>query len=71
MTAATDFLQTCDEVVPTGALVAKFDESVNVVTWRSLVYPGFLAYTMVGGAVSGYVYVGNGEKNGDIAFMLP
>jgi radial spoke head protein 9 len=71
MTAATDFLTTCDELVPTNALVSKFDEATNVVTWRSLLYPGFLAYCTVGSATAGYVYSGNGEKNADIAFMLP
>ena len=37
------------QVVPKGALVSKFDESLNMVTWRSLLYPGFLAYSLVGG----------------------
>lgn len=71
ISAATDFLTTCDNVVPTGALVSKFDEATNVATWRSLVYPGFHAYCTVGAGTAGYVYFGNGEKNADIAFMLP
>lgn len=71
VTAATDFLTSCEEVVPKGALVSKFDESLNMVTWRSLLYPGFLAYSLVGGPMQGYCYFGTGEKNPDIAFMLP
>ena len=71
VTAATDFLTSCDEVVPKGALVCKFDESTNVVTWRSLEYEGFFGYAMVGAAMQGYCYFGSGQKNADIAFMLP
>lgn len=71
VTAATDFLTSAEEVVPKGALVCKFDESTNVVTWRSLLYPGFLAYSIVGAPSHGYCYFGTGEKNSDIAFMLP
>ena len=71
VTAATDFLASADEVMPSGALVCKFDEALNMVTWRSLLYPGFLAYSIVGGPMQGYCYFGTGEKNADIAFMLP
>jgi len=71
VTAATDFLTSAEEIVPKGALVCKFDEALNMVTWRSLLYPGFLAYSLVGGPMQGYCYFGTGEKNADIAFMLP
>lgn len=71
VTAATDFLTSCEEVVPKGALVAKFDEATNVVTWRSLTYEGFFAYSMVGAPMHGYCYFGSGMKNTDLAFMLP
>merc|ERR1719453_417558 len=71
VTASTDFLTSCEEMVPKGALVCKFDPSMNSVTWSSLVYEGFVAYTMVGVPMSGYCYFGTGLKNADIAFMLP
>jgi len=71
ITAATDFLTSCDEMEPKGALVCKFDESINTVTWRSLTYEGFFGYTVVGTPVHGYCYFGSGQKNYDIAFMLP
>jgi len=71
VTAATDFLTPCDEVVPKGALVCKLDESLNVVSWRSLVYEGFVGYSMVGAPMHGYSYFGTGQKNADLAFMLP
>lgn len=71
LTASSDFLKSCSDIVPKGALVCKFDEATSTVTWRSLLYPGFLAYSTVGSAAFGYCYVGNGLKNTDIAFMLP
>ena len=71
VTASTDFLTSCDEAVPKGSLVCKFDESLNCVTWRSLVYEGFFAYSMIGAPMQGYCYFGSGQKNVDIAFMLP
>jgi len=71
ITASTDFLSSCDDAIPKGALVCKFDESLNVVTWRSLVYEGFYGYSMVGAPMHGYCYFGAGFKNSDIAFMLP
>mmetsp|Transcript_49949 Transcript_49949/g.124200 ORF Transcript_49949/g.124200 Transcript_49949/m.124200 type:complete len:271 (+) Transcript_49949:26-838(+) len=65
-----DFLVSCDELVPKGALCCGFDDASSVVTVRNLVWPGFLAYTMPGVAYWGYCYFGTGEKNADIAFML-
>lgn len=71
VTASTDFLTSCADVVPAGAIVAKFDESTNAVTMRSLLYPGFFAYSFVGAPMAGYCYFGDGMKNADIALMLP
>lgn len=71
LTVSSNFLTPCCEVVPTGALSCKFDEVNNCVTWRSLVYPGFLSYAQVGAPFHGYVYFGTGLKNTDIGFMLP
>jgi len=71
LSASTDFLQSCSDIVPSGALTCKFDEATNVVTWRSLLYPGFMAYAPVGSTAFGYCYFGDGLKNMDIAFMLP
>jgi len=71
VTASTDFLTSCDDAVPKGKLVCKFDESTNVVVWRSLEYEGFFGYSMVGGPMQGYCYFGSGQMNPDLAFMLP
>jgi len=66
-----DFLVSCDDLVPKGALCPRFDEATGCVTVRNLVFPGFLAYTYPGTSMFGYCYFGTGEKNADIAFMLP
>jgi hypothetical protein len=50
---------------------AVFDAANNVVTVRSLLYPGFITYNFVGMPIWGNCYSGNGLKNVDIAFMLP
>jgi len=71
VTASTDFLTPCDEMVPKGALVCKFDPCLNVVCWRSLVYEGFIGYSLVGVPMHGFCYCGTGQKNADLAFMLP
>jgi len=71
LTASTDFLKPCTEIIPSGALITRFDEASATVTVRSLLYPGFLAFTEVGTNAFGYIYQGTGEKNADTAFMLP
>jgi len=69
---ALDFLVSCDDFVPKGALCPHYDEATGAVTVRNLVWPGFLAYTFPEmGGMWGYCYFGTGEKNVDIAFMLP
>ena len=44
--------------------------STQVTTIRNLLWPGFVAFS---GPTKkwGYCYFGTGEKNADIAFMLP
>jgi len=71
LTATSDFLKPCSEIVPKGSLTCKFDEVKSTVVWRSLLYPGFMAYATVGSPSYGYAYVGTGLKNVDIAHMLP
>jgi len=65
-----DFLTSCEELVPKGALCCSFDEASGVVSVRNLVWPGFIAYNFPGVNYWGYCYFGTGEKNVDIAFML-
>jgi len=69
--ASLDFLESCDTLVPGGALCPHFDEAMGAVTVRNLVWPGFMSFTFPGMPWWGYCYFGSGEKNADIAFMLP
>lgn len=70
MTNSLDFLTPADAVVPKGALCAHLDESTGVTTIRNLLWPGFVAFSSPA-KKWGYCYFGTGEKNADIAFMLP
>lgn len=54
-----------------GSLKAKFLPAPSLTVLRSLVWPGFTAFCAPGSSVSGYVYVGDGMKNTDVAFCLP
>jgi len=69
VTSRVDFLESTNTIVPAGALVSVDDAATGSTTLRSLVYPGFVAYSK--GASWGYCYCGNGAKNLDVAFMLP
>ena len=70
LTNSLDFLTPADSIVPKGALCAHLDESTGVTTIRNLVWPGFVAFSTPS-KKWGYCYFGTGEKNADIAFMLP
>ena len=71
MKAAADFLTPASDCMPAGSLTTSFDAANNVVTVRSLLYPGFITYNFVGMPIWGNCYSGKGLKNVDIAFMLP
>merc|ERR1719198_355397 len=66
-----DSLASAESVVPSGSLCVRHDESIGCVQVRSLLWPGATAFCWPGSAFWGYAYFGTGEKNGDIAFMLP
>lgn len=68
---ASDFLTSASSMVPSGALVWHSDESTGVTTIRSLLYPGFVSFSSAGSKAWGNCYLGTGEKNADLAFMLP
>jgi len=71
MTNSMDFLMPADSVVPKGCLVTHSDEATGITTIRNLLWPGFVGYATAGSKTWGYCYFGTGEKNADIAFMLP
>ncbi|KAJ1619394.1 hypothetical protein T492DRAFT_1085728 [Pavlovales sp. CCMP2436] len=54
-----------------GSLKTKFIPSASLTVVRSLVWPGYSAYCLPGTSAWGSVYVGDGMKNGDVAFSLP
>lgn len=55
---------------PKAAWSVSTDPSQRTVTLRSLLYPGYCFFHDVGTANFAGVYIGNGAKNHDIAFML-
>jgi len=65
-----DFLDSLDLDAPSGCWSAVVDDTSNVVTLRSLLYPGFFFYHVLGSSTHGRLYVGNAERNCDLAFML-
>jgi len=65
-----DFLDSLDLDAPSGCWSAVCDDSSNTVTLRSLLYPGFFFYHVLGSSSHGRLYVGNAERNYDLAFML-
>jgi radial spoke head protein 9 len=67
--ARTDFLESSDTIEPKGALVSVTDAPTGAATVRSLIYPGFVAFSK--GDRWGCCYCGSGAKNADVAFMLP
>jgi len=55
---------------PTGCWSLKHDPPNNMIVLRSLLYPGYVHFSLVGTAIFGGGYSGNGSKNHDLAFML-
>lgn len=65
-----DFLDPLADDIPRGAWSIRRDATSNVVTIRSLLWPGAFAYHVAQTPNFGYVYFGFGEKNHDIGFAL-
>ena len=70
MNDTLDFLDRLDEDIPKGCWSLQFGPTGDIATLRSLVWPGYVAYHVPGTTQFGGMYVGNGEKNIDIGFML-
>jgi len=47
-----------------------FDDTFNVVIGKSLLWPGYVFYHVPGTRTFGSYYIGSGEKNLDLCFML-
>lgn len=65
-----DFLDTVEEDIPKGCWSLQFERGSGLVTLRSLWWNGFVFFHVPGTRRFGHVYVGIGEKNLDLPFML-
>lgn len=65
-----DFLDPIDEDIPKGSWSLQFERGSGQVTLRSLLWLGYTFYHIPGTRKFGSVYVGTGEKNLDLPFML-
>jgi len=65
-----DFLDPIDEDIPKGSWSLQFERGSGLVILRSALWPGFSFYHVPGTAKFGHLYVGTGERNKDLPFML-
>jgi radial spoke head protein 9 len=57
------------EVNFAGCWIMREDRTRDLVTLKSLKWPGFIFFHLLGTPHFGYGYFGNGQANTDIAFM--
>lgn len=67
---AIDFMDPVEGDVPKGSWSLQFERGSGLVTLRSLLWQGYIFYHVPGTREFGSVYVGYGERNKDLAFML-
>ena len=65
-----DIFDCITEDNPKGAWSIQTDTSGTIITVRSLLWPGYVAYNVVGTGEFGGIYFGDGLKNKDLPFML-
>ena len=65
-----DFLDPADQDIPKPCWSVQIDSTKALVNVRSLLWPGYVAYHRAATQRFGGVYIGNGIKNVDLAFML-
>ncbi|XP_064603272.1 radial spoke head protein 9 homolog [Liolophura sinensis] len=65
-----DFLDTLEEDIPRGSWSLQFERGSALVSLRSLLWLGYTFYHVPGSRRFGSVYVGLGERNLDLPFML-
>jgi len=65
-----DFMDPVDEDIPKGSWSLQFERGSGLVTLRSLLWQGYVFFHVPGSREYGSIYVGNGEKNMDLPFML-
>lgn len=67
---AIDFMDTIDEDIPKGTWSIQFERGSGLVIIKSLQWIGYVFYYKPETKNFGSIYVGNGQKNKDILFML-
>lgn len=67
---AIDFCDPVEEDIPKGSWSLQFERGSGLVSLRSLLWIGYCFYHIPGSRRYGSVYVGTGEKNMDLPFML-
>lgn len=65
-----DFLDPLGDDLPRGCWAVRQDPSVALVTLRSLLWPGYVAYHVPQTAAFGGLYFGYAQKNRDLPFLL-
>lgn len=70
MDRSIDFMDTIEDDIPKGCWSLQFERGCSQVTLRSLLWPGYVFFLLPGTTKFGSLYVGNGEKNADLPFML-
>ncbi|CUG83909.1 Hypothetical protein, putative [Bodo saltans] len=67
----TDFLPSITEDRPEGVWSLQYDASVGAVTLENLLFEGSVFFHKLGSPDYGQVYIGTGERNLDLCFVLP
>lgn len=71
LVAATDFLDPASEDTPSGSSWSvRLDSGKATVELRSLKWPGYFFLHSLGTPKYGGVYIGDGQENKDVSFML-
>lgn len=65
-----DFMDTIEDDIPKGSWGLQFERGSGLLCLRSTLWLGFVFYHIPGTRKFGSVYVGTGEKNSDLPFML-
>lgn len=66
----SNFLDPLKEDLPKGCWAVRQDPAANLVTLRSLAWPGYVAYHIPGTVKFGGLYFGYGQRNRDLPFIL-
>jgi len=67
---AIDFMDTIEDDIPKGCWSVQLERGSGLVSIKSLLWLGYFFYHVPGSRQYGSVYVGTGEKNIDLPFML-